>query len=64
MTEATSARTPDGVNNAADIGQAGESAYPNPHTGKKPQGFEGGQSGGLDGAKPERDETAGKVTTP
>ena len=39
------AGSPDGVNNAADHGAAGEGgAYPNPHTGNKPKGFSGGQT--------------------
>ena len=39
------AASPDGVNDQAEHGAAGEgSAYPNPHSGKKPEGFSGGQT--------------------
>jgi len=34
----------DGVSNAAGDGASAGGAYPNPHTGKKPKGFDGGQS--------------------
>ena len=34
----------DGVSHPASGGESDGGAYPNPHTGKKPQGFDGGQS--------------------
>ncbi len=34
----------DGVTIPASEGESGGGAYPNPHTGKKPKGFDGGQS--------------------
>lgn len=47
MGDPDQAGKPDGVNDQADDATGGESQggdYPNPHSGKKPKGFEGGQS--------------------
>lgn len=34
----------DGVSHPASEGESAGGAYPNPHTGKQPEGFDGGQS--------------------
>ncbi|MDF7773640.1 hypothetical protein P1X14_00140 [Sphingomonas sp. AOB5] len=34
----------DGVANPASEGEGSGGAYPNPHSGKEPKGFDGGQS--------------------
>jgi hypothetical protein len=38
------ANTDDGVSNPPGDGASAGGAYPNPHTGKTPHGFDGGQS--------------------
>ena len=35
---------PDGVSDPAGQGESAGGAYPNPHSGKTPAGFDGGQS--------------------